>query len=71
MLGTWFGVLPKCLKTTDLMLEDGAVGWEADSVAVSVDGRVLSQAQAMCMSSEPLWNTRPKYEYDEATQKRV
>lgn len=64
-LGTWRGVLPRCLKTTDLVLDDGSTGWEADSVAVDVStGNILSQAQAMCMSNEPNWGTRPKYDKD-------
>lgn len=65
-LGSWYGVLPRCLTTTHIEL-DGAVGYEADAVAVNSTGQVLSQAQAMCMSNEPLWGTRPKYEYDKDT----
>ena len=64
-LGKWARVLPSCLKTTDLVMDDGSTGWEADSIAVDIPtGKQLSRAQAMCMSSEPNWNTRPKYDKD-------
>lgn len=62
-VGHFYGVTP-CAEGKPQYVELGHVrGFEATSVALSRDGRVLSRATAFCLSDEEKWGTRTKYEW--------
>jgi hypothetical protein len=47
----------------------GASGWEAEAEVVhQPTGRVIARARAMCMTDEPEWRARPRYEWHYVTR---
>ncbi len=63
-VGHFYGVTARIVRTqfVHLALGDEVItGWEATADALAPDGRVLSSADAMCMTDEEKWGARPKY----------
>jgi len=61
-LGTFFGVTAG-VRRTEFIEIAGESGFVAHAEAVLIaTGRVLSGADGMCMTDEPHWKERPKYE---------
>jgi len=62
-VGRFYGIAPRIVGTCAITVGD-FTGWEASAEAVHVpSGRVVSSADAMCMSDEEKWSSRPKYEW--------
>lgn len=64
-VGRFYGIAPRIVATRPVTLGPGDVtGWEATAEAVHVPtGRVVSSADAMCLTDEEKWRARAKYEW--------
>lgn len=62
-VGRFYGITPRIVRTASIEIGD-VRGFEAVAEAVHVaTGRVVSSADAMCLTDEDKWRVRPKYEW--------
>lgn len=73
MLGKFYGVAVKVISTKPFEMGDsGVIGFEATAQAVHVaSGRVISQADSMCLNDESLWRDRPLHTLRSMAQTRA
>lgn len=70
-IASFFGVVARVVETEHVVFGD-AIGWKAVAEAVRVsDGSVLSRAEAMCLSDEPKWASRPQHQVIAMAQTRA
>jgi hypothetical protein len=63
-LGYFYGITAR-VKASRSTKVRGVDGFLAAAEAIDSNGRVISEAHAMCMRDEKNWNSRPEYMYDE------
>jgi hypothetical protein len=69
-VGRFYGVTARVVSTT--FIEYGEVkGFEARADAIRVDGMVISAAEAMCLSDEPNWKSKPLFQLRSMAQTRA
>jgi hypothetical protein len=70
-LARFFGVAVRVVDIQPLRIGDDH-GFQATAAAVRIsDGAELSRAVGMCMTDEPHWAERPKYEWDPRERRRM
>lgn len=71
-VGRFFGIVPRTISTKVVKATEHVRGYVARAEAVEVKSQlVVSAAEAMCLTDEPTWTNRPKYEWNEQQKKSV
>jgi hypothetical protein len=70
-LANFYGCTPRTVSTAPISY-GSADGWEAVAEILHREsGRVIGRGEGMCLNDEENWSTRPKYNWDEATNKKT
>ena len=69
-VGRFYGVTAKIISTEYLDYGE-AKGFQARAVAIRTDGMEISAAEAMCLSDEPNWKTKPLFQLRSMAQTRA
>lgn len=64
----FYGITAKVTRS-EFIDYGGVKGFEATAQAIGPDGRVISEAHAMCLNDEENWSTRAKYEWRDVLDK--
>lgn len=70
-IGRFYGLAAKVLRTAPIVFGD-VNGFEADAVIIDVKtGEEVSRAEAMCLSDEPNWKSKPLFQLRSMAQTRA
>lgn len=70
-VGRFYGITAKEDGDAETVEIGGAIGFKASSVALRIDGAVISRATAYCMNDEPNWKTKPLFQLASMAQTRA
>jgi hypothetical protein len=68
--GALIGVFGSAVRTERIKIE-GVSGWEAHAVARTLDGRIVGEADGMCMKNEQRWGAVDEYARRSMAQTRA
>jgi hypothetical protein len=70
-VGKFYHVASKAISTEEVIINDG-VGFKAHAIAIdTVTGAVVSEADALCLNSEPNWANKPMFQLCSMAQTRA